>query len=54
MIAQLDERIKDLDKQFDAGKIGQATLRYRLRWAHADYAHLEKLAKRYGFVVFDK
>ncbi len=51
LLAQQDERLKKLEAEYDAGKIGYRTLLYRLRWARADYNRLESLARRYNFMI---
>lgn len=51
LLTQQDERLKKLEAEYDAGKIGYRTLLYRLRWARADYNRLESLARRYNFMI---
>ena len=50
-IKEMDQRITALNSDYEHGRIGWRTRRYRLRWLHADYDKLEALARRYGFDV---
>jgi len=51
LITDVQERLTELEKQVEQGRIGLRYRRYRLRWLKKDYEHLEQVARRWGFKV---
>ena len=49
LIAELNTRLAELERQTAAGKISAHYHHYRLRWLREDYNKLEGIAKRCGF-----